>query len=586
MTSTKKDTQYLPGLDGLRAIAVIAIIIFHLNPKFLPGGFLGVDTFFIISGYLITTILLKEYRETGSVNLFKFYTKRIKRLFPAIWFLLVTLFAYCLLFEQSILHQLKKDIIAAFFYVSNWWYIFDKVDYFQALEPRPLQHLWSLAIEEQFYIFFPLILLVLLKKFSRRTAIITFTVLAVISAIWMAVLYHPGMQVSRLYFGTDTRLQTMLLGVLLAFIWPAFRLKREVPPAMRVTISAIGIINFVILLISFTQITEATGFLYQGGFFILGLITISTIASCVHPGSLLKQLLSLPFLTYIGRLSYSLYLWHFPVIVMVEHHFVKGQVPFYAYIIEIALTILFAWFSYEFIETPFRREGFSYFKPARLKTRWPVVLMLLALVGFSGYSFFQTETSEAPKVYTTQTMSDVTPPKLLGPVSWVDENSNGDEPQYEVKQYISPLFIGDSVLVDINQQLKEIYPNATIDGEVGRSIYKAIPLADQYSYLNKKDQIVVLGIGTNGDFEEVQLESLLAKFNKAKVYLVTARVPLYYESHVNQLMKEAAKNYKNVEVIDWYAVSSDHSEYFASDGIHLEYPGIQAMIKLLSDSIK
>ncbi|TDM02289.1 acyltransferase family protein [Macrococcus carouselicus] len=581
MTTLKKKTQYLPGLDGLRAIAVISIIIYHLNPKFLPGGFLGVDTFFIISGYLITSILLREYEETGSLNLFKFYSKRIKRLFPAIWFLLITLFTYCVLFEQSILFQLKKDIIAAFFYVSNWWYIFDDVDYFQALEPRPLQHLWSLAIEEQFYIFFPVALLLLLKKFSRRTAIITFSVLAIISAVWMATLYYPGIQVSRLYFGTDTRLQTMLLGVLLAFIWPASRLKKNPPLSMKATISIVGILNFVILLFSFNLVSESSGFLYQGGFFMLGLMTISTIASCVHPDSLLKSLLSLPLLTAIGRLSYSLYLWHYPIIVLVEHHFVKGQLPAYAYVIEIALTVLFAWFSYHFIETPFRREGLSYFRFNRMVNRLPIVVILLALLGFAGFNFFSEKTSIEPKVYIAQTTGNLSSPKILAPVKWTEETAESPD-----TQYLSPLFIGDSILVDINLNLKELYPNATVDGEVGRSIYKAIPLANQYSYLNKKGQIVVLFIGTNGDFEIAQLNQLLDKFDKTKIYLVTTRVPRDYESHVNSLMKEAASSRKNVEVLDWYAVSTNHPEYFAYDGIHLEYPGIQAMTDLFKSSIK
>lgn len=571
--------KYMPGLDGLRAFAVIAIIIFHLNPNWLPGGFLGVDTFFIISGFLITTILLREYKKNGRINLKSFWLKRFKRLFPAVFFMILVVFNFVLIFIPELLEQLKSDIIAALFYVSNWWYIFDEVDYFASFNPRPLEHLWSLAIEEQFYIFFPLVMMVMLSLKSKKVPFIYFSVLALCSGLWMVLLYHPSVQISRLYFGTDTRLQTIILGVLLAFIWPVDRLKVNPGRLIVFLISLFGICGLVTLFYLFFKVSETSSFLYQGGFFIIGLITLVIIASSVHPNSLLMRFLSLNILTTIGRYSYSLYLWHYPVIVLTNHFFVKGQIPLHAYIIEVILTIVFAIFSFKYVETPFRQEGLKYFFKLQSFARVASIVLLLSLTGYSAYQFVTYTAPKDKTIHMTTTHSTVPNPKQLNPVQINDTS----EPT--VHNYLAPLFIGDSVLVDIYPDLKVHFPNGTIDGEVGRSIYKAIPLADQYTMFNTSDSIVVLGVGTNGDFEENHLNNLLDKFNKAQVYLITTRVPLQYEKHVNTLMYNTANKRNNVHIIDWYEVSKGHPEYFAPDGIHLEYAGIQAMNQLINSEL-
>ena len=218
--------HYLPGLDGLRAIAVIGIIIYHLNTKWLSGGFLGVDTFFVISGYLITSLLLSEYYRNNSINLVNFWLRRFKRLIPAMMFVVTVVLIYTLLFKPELIISIKHDAIAAFFYVSNWWYIIQDVDYFNQFAVAPLKHLWSLAIEEQFYLFFPFILLGLLKFFKKRTTMIILLIISLLSLTAMIMIHMYTGNNSRVYFGTDTRLQTLLLGCLLAFIWPPFLLER------------------------------------------------------------------------------------------------------------------------------------------------------------------------------------------------------------------------------------------------------------------------------------------------------------------------------------------------------------------------
>lgn len=578
--------QYFPGLDGMRAIAVIAIIIFHLNPKWLPGGFLGVDTFFIISGYLITTLLIKEYESNESINLLHFWYKRIKRLLPPVLFMMFIVIQYIIFFDRELLYQVKKDMYAALVYMSNWWYIFDGLDYFQSLEPRPLKHLWSLAIEEQYYILFPFILLMLFKFLKKKSNIfMVFFIISLISMGVMWALFDPQKSISRIYFGTDTRLQTLLLGAMLALLWPAYKLKQHPPKYVVWLIDIIGLIGCAFLIRAFFVFTEHSANLFHGGLYVLGIFTLLFIMASVHPDTIISKVLSLPVLTWIGRYSYSLYLWHYPIIVLMQSHFIQGQIPWYVHVMALVLTLVMAIISYQLIEQPFRKRGLKTFIDVKNVKQFVTLLLSLYLLISTPYLVSTVKaaaTTNADKHVVTKTKSIAPAVKRVSPLT-VD-NGNGEETPTKSYPY-APLFIGDSVLVDINNEIKKVFPNATIDGEIGRSIYKAIPVADNYPEFNRKDGIVVLYLGTNGDFEDIQMNMILEKFKKAKVFLVTARVPRDYEAHVNQEMYQAAKKNKNVHIIDWYKVSQGHPEYFAPDGIHLEYPGVKAMNKIVTDEI-
>lgn len=570
--------KYLPGLDGIRAIAVIAIIIFHLNPKWLPGGFLGVDTFFVISGYLIAMLLINEYEKTGTINILQFWIRRMKRLFPPVLFMILIVIQYIIFFDQSLLYQLKKDVIAAVLYISNWWYIFDGLSYFESFEARPLEHLWSLAIEEQFYLLFPLILILMLNKWSKKNILLLFFVVSILSAILMSTLYDPAANVSRIYFGTDTRLQTLLLGVMCAFIWPAFKLKRDAPRILVVIIDFLGFIGLIVLMYSIYKLSEHSAFLFNGGFYVLGIFTLLIIMAAVHPSSIMSRLLGIKPLTVIGKYSYSLYLWHYPVIVLMQKHFVQGQVPIYIHISSVILTIVLAVFSYKLIERPYRLNGLKVFTIMSIKNFITVIVTLYLCI--STPYLLSVVKAEQPQMdhEITKTTSNIPDIKRISPLT-------PDETTEQIVKNSTPLLIGDSVLVDINNQLKEVLPNATVDGEVGRNIYKALNVADKYQAFNHKDGIVILFIGTNGDFQDVQMNILLSKFDKAQVFLVTSRVPKDYEAHVNEEMYKAARLYKNVHIMDWYEASQGHTEYFAPDGIHLEYPGSKRMVSLIYEAL-
>lgn len=577
--------RYLPGLDGFRAIAVTAIIIFHMNPNWLPGGFLGVDTFFVISGYLITALLISEYYITGEIDLINFWLRRIKRLIPAVLFMLTVILTYTAFFKPEIIFDIKKDTIAAFFYVSNWWYIFQDVDYFNQFAIAPLKHLWSLAVEEQFYLLYPILLLFLVKFKNQNFTFLILFIISLISLEMMFFLSNSEGNNSRVYFGTDTRLQTLLLGALLAIIWPPFSLKKNISKIQKYIIDLFGIIGLVILIYFFVTISDKDIWIYKGGFYLISFITLFIIASVVHPSGLFAKSLSNRLFVYIGKRSYSLYLWHFPIIEFVHSYFVAGQIPFYVYFLDIILMVTIAEFSYKFIETPIRKKGIKAFalSPFRYKKFIRTAILILLLIPtfllFNGNFDKYAEKHEEKKETSFTSKSQK---------NNIQEEKNIKEKEKQIDlNSIQPLLLGDSVMVDIGNVFQNKVPNAVIDGKVGRQLIDADQLIDEkYSHYSYKNQDVILELGTNGDFTESQFNQLIKNLGEANIYLVTVRVPKEYEQNVNNLIHKAGEKYKNVHVIDWHKESEDHPEYFAYDGIHLEYDGAKALSNLIIEKLK
>lgn len=606
-----KPKRYLTGLDGLRAVAVIAIIIYHLNPLWLPGGFLGVDTFFVISGYLITSLLIHEYRSKGTIDLGAFWIRRIKRLIPAVFFLICVVILYTLFFEPQIIKTIKHDSIAAIFYVSNWWYIFEETSYFEAGEPKPLMHLWSLAIEEQFYIIWPVIFLFLLKV-KKLQKYIPYIILGVTMVSLGLMIYFmvPNMDNSRVYFGTDTRAHTILLGVLLAFVWPPFNLKSETPKRYQQIIDITGVTSLIVLILFMIFTKDYSNWLYAGGLFLVTLLTLPAIAASVHPTSKLAHALSNPIMLWIGTRSYSLYLWHYPIIVFMNMHYVAGQIPLHIIVLQVIFTCIAAELSFRFVETPIRKQGFNFFKPSFntsrafiVKSSTSVILitgLLITLFGFYDHlhedvnkqSSFNTENG----TFFTSTPNEIAKDIKKHHKEFIDEKERiakekaekeekekkSQELADEFLQETSPLFIGDSLLVNIGSQIQSRIPNAVINGEVGRQMYEAVDLAkNKYQHFNNKDVNIILELGTNGDFSKEQLDEFIKVFDEANVYLVTTRVPRDWQNSVNKKMNAAEKEYENVTVINWYNASEGHVEYFEPDGIHLNHDGVESMVDLI-----
>nr|WP_208414600.1 acyltransferase family protein [Paenibacillus castaneae] len=346
----------MPGLDGLRAIAVLAVIAYHLNLDWVPGGLLGVTMFFVLSGYLITDILLKQLGHTKSIDLKTFFIRRARRLLPAMFSMMALVSIWLLISDSSRLLSLKGDIGSALLYISNWWLIFHEVSYFESFgPPSPFGHLWSLAVEEQFYLVWPLLLLFVIKFVPKRGKLALWTLaLAALSAGAMSLLYEPGVDPSRIYYGTDTRAFALLIGAALAVVWPSWKLSESLPSRSRITLDAIGTIGLIVIVLMISSTGEYDSFLYRGGMVLLAIATAAVVGALAHPASKLAQLIGNKVLTWIGVRSYGIYLYHYPIIVLTTPTAEMGELHAVRALIQVVLTFILAELSWRFVEEPIR----------------------------------------------------------------------------------------------------------------------------------------------------------------------------------------------------------------------------------------
>jgi peptidoglycan/LPS O-acetylase OafA/YrhL/lysophospholipase L1-like esterase len=348
--------RYMPGLDGLRAVAVLAVIAYHLDLGWAPGGLLGVGVFFTLSGYLITDLLLGQRDAFGHIRLGDFWLRRARRLLPALFLMLAIVVAWVTLFDRSQLSALRGDVAAAALYVSNWWNIIRDTSYFARFgPPPPLDHLWSLAIEEQFYLIWPWLLLLGLRYARGRYQMAGLTLAAAaVSAIVMALLYQPGVDPTRVYEGTDTRAFGLLLGAALAMVWPSRQLREDLSLGRRQLLNGAGVVGLVIIALLIWQTNEYSPFLYRGGIVLLSVATVLVVAALAHPASWLGPALGLAPLRWLGVRSYGIYLWHWPIIVLTTPTLQKG-VNLTLQILQVVATIVVAALSWRFVEEPIRR---------------------------------------------------------------------------------------------------------------------------------------------------------------------------------------------------------------------------------------
>ena len=368
----------------MRAIAVVAVMVYHANSDWLPGGFLGVEVFFVISGYLITLLLISEKERTSVIDMRQFWVRRARRLLPALFAMMIALTIWTALFERDALGKLRGDVIAAFFYVSNWYQIWTGAGYTASNDFAPLRHLWSLAVEEQFYLIWPLVMFALLRGGSRKIADISrYLVMAAVAiTVLMAVLYHPGpvgtpevtpeaywtifgreiSKVDALYLSTITRAGGLLLGAAFAMIWRPVALMRGPLRTKGRMLDGIALVGFVALAAMCWRMyligpDGADPWLFRGGFFVCAVATLMMIAAVTHERALTSRVLSIPVLLWIGTRSYGLYLYHWPIYQLIRN--IAGQkLNVREFVIAMILTCIVTEASYRFIETPIRKRTF------------------------------------------------------------------------------------------------------------------------------------------------------------------------------------------------------------------------------------
>ena len=606
-------SKYLPSIDSLRALAVLAVIIYHVDVNYLPGGFLGVDLFFVLSGYLISSLIIKEFRKTGTVNLYNFYIRRARRLLPAVYFMITVGLVVMVLFNEVLLRKSHLDAIFGYIYSSNWWYIFHKLDYFDSFGAQsPFKHLWSLAIEEQFYMIFPLLfLLVNGKKKSKdgtyklnKNFLYVVLGLILVSLIAHILLFDIN-NISRIYFGTDTRAFSLLVGVVGAILYPMERLHSKVTPQQNMIYSILSLVSIAGLITVMIYTSEYNTWLYRGGFLLVAILGLIVIISSGKQHTLMSKLLSFKPIVFIGKISYSLYLWHFPVLVLTTPVSEIGNPNIFFVILRIVLTFAVAIVSYVFVETPIRKLGFiNYiniiFKKIRKRPRKSRkiyigivgLVSILFLMGIFGKSvpFISTafvkemEANKETQFVNNGNNKDNNQEKSSD--SNKDNKENKDDKNNSDKKYSSVLVMGDSLTVDIGEKFQELYPGAVIDGKIGRQLYVAVEEAKSYSKYNNENSAIIFQLGTNGPFTESQIEELIKVFDKADIYFVNIKVPRAWEKTVNTALKEAQEKHSNVKLIDWYSVANSTKDLFEPDRVHLNQTGIAEMVTLIEKNLK
>lgn len=625
---------YLPGLDGLRALALIAVVLYHADLSWLPGGFLGVEVFFVLSGYLITSLLLAEWNQHDHIDLRAFWLRRARRLLPAVYVLLLVTLGFAVLFLPGEVARLRGDA-AAFGYVTNWYLVLAHRSYFEMVgRPPPLEHLWSLAVEEQFYLIWPLLFAAGMLRLRRRGMLIATIAGAAASTLLMAMLFRPDVDPSRLYYGTDTRAAELLAGAALAFVWepawlrgtaggPASKLIHWLSEATRapLLLDVVGIAALGALIWYFHWFGEYQPFLYQGGFALVALTTVLLIAVIVHPRArLVPRALSNKVMRWIGTRSYSLYLWHWPVFTITRPQL---DVPLQGIVLlalRLVLTIILAEASYRWVETPFRTgavgRAWRSFRDAegeqrrQLRVWWAgaagtslslAVVLCVAVVGAQ---------PPAPPSYLSS-LSSVHASSVGGgepgpsiPAASSARPSASAQPQSESPspspsqppastapaappKPLQVTAVGDSVMAGAAGVLQQEVGNLSVDAEIGMQTSKAIDLLRARRDSGQLGQVVVVQIGNNGVFTSGQFDDMMQVLSGVKAVLfVNVKVPRPWEGPNNDVLAGGVSRYPNAKLLDWRGISVDHPELFWDDGIHLRPEGQKLYADLIAGQVQ
>ncbi len=605
-----KKNRYITGFDGIRSLAVIGVIFYHLIPTSMQGGYLGVPVFFVISGYLITDLLRQEWQQNGKIQMKDFYIRRIKRLYPAMLVLLILSSAYITLFQRNLLNNLRGIVTSSLLYVNNWWQINHGMSYFDRFGGEsPFTHLWSLALEGQHYLIFPVIFVLLVKFVKRKNKI--FAILSIgglLSAILMGILYTPDVDPTRVYYGTDTRIFSVWVGSALAFIWPSMQLKSKIPSQAKRVLNASGILALVLLMLSFIYLGAQQPFVYYGGMYLISLVAAVLVAVTAHPGASLNRLLTNRFFTYLGKRSYGIYLYQFPVMIFYEAK-VKNIAnnSWMHVLIELFLILFMSELSYQLVEKPMR---YFNFRKLRIKVKEWLALPLknsrkitgivcalvtvIALVGITTAPSNQVDAAQE-KFQKDIAKNKEAAEKTKDQQNKVELGENAEEimatygltqAQLEEAYSTEVTAFGDSVMLGATIDLQQVFPQAIVDADVGRQLYQAAELLKSLREQGLLKDKVVLALGTNGTATEAQFDSIMATIGERQVYLVNVHVPTQrWQNEVNDLFNRMAEKYDNITLIDWYSESVNHEEWFREDSVHPDENGLTAYVSLIAKAI-
>jgi peptidoglycan/LPS O-acetylase OafA/YrhL len=583
--ATKRGIQYIPAIDGLRAVAVIAVILYHLGISWIPGGFLGVDLFFVISGYVITRLLLDSIQERGGLDLRDFYMARIRRLLPPLIFMIVVTSIVVGIWAPDTTKKFLTDAPFSIFGGMNWWLVFNEQDYFESSgRPPLLQHTWSLAVEAQFYLLWPLILLLVLKYFGKKVIPAAALMIAAISGVALMLVSFQldatnSSKVSHIYFGTDTHSIGLFLGAALAVSWIPQNFNLQVTRRAQDFIDGIGVFGFIGILATFALIDESEPTLYRIAFPLAGIFGTAILISIVHPASRFAPLLRNKVLLWIGERSYAIYLWHWVIFQISRPQVDLDGENWALFSLRILLVLAMADISLRLVELPIRSGAVAYWfggmkyrtKAVRRKQKLTLALSISILVITSAsVSVSAIMRVDKENQELLQSLKDADKP-IITPIE------NPANPGLWVT--------GDSVILGIRHILEMDHPIALINARVGRQAPELLEVMLRDGPMAPNSP-VVFNLGNNNALTRAQV---IAVFEAVKAapqrIVVNTAVPRPWRETNNELINEIAASYPNTVVVRWDQISEGRPEYFAPDGVHLVPAGARAYVAAITDNL-
>jgi peptidoglycan/LPS O-acetylase OafA/YrhL len=579
--ANERGIRYIPAIDGLRAVAVIAVMLYHLGFNWIPGGFLGVDLFFVISGYVITRLLLDSIQRSGGLDLRAFYVARVRRLLPPLVFMIITTTIVVGFWAPDTMRRFLGDTPFALFGGMNWWLVFRETDYFEAIgRPPLLQHTWSLGVEAQFYLVWPLILLLVLRYFGKNKIPGAALLIAAFSGIALLVVSlqidaASTTKVSHVYFGTDTHSIGLFLGAALAVSWIPQNLQETVTRKAQDFIDGIGIVGFLGIIAAFLFIDESDPTLYKVAFPIAGLCGCAILTSIVHPASRFAPILSSKPFVWIGERSYAIYLWHWVVFQVTRPEYDLEGSEWALYALRVLIVFALADISLRLVELPVRTGLVDYWfkgmkyrtKRVQMRQKAGVLLIVASLIGMTG-TVASSAIAKSDRQLTElkqqlETPVPSVPADTSNPGLWVT---------------------GDSVILGIRFELDSRQPIGLINARVGRQAHELLDVI-AHDKTNMSTSTIVLNLGNNNKLTEEQVAAIFEEIkNQPRIVVVNTAVPRAWRDDNNALIAQYATTY-GAYLVDWAAISNGHPEYFAPDGVHLVPAGVRAYVDAITTQL-
>ena len=573
-----QSTRHISSIDGLRAIAVTAVVLYHLGISWIPGGFLGVDLFFVISGYVITRLILDSINQSSALDLRAFYAARIRRIFPGFIFMVICTIIFIGVWAPEAIKRFLSDLPYALTGTINWLLVARNQDYFETIgRPPLLQHTWSLAVELQFYLIWPIILLTVLKYFGKKNIARIALIIAMISgtALFFVSLQLDqanAKQISHIYFGTDTHSLGLFLGAALAVSWIPQNLSANIEKRAQDVIDAIGVVGLLGLISVFLFIDQSNASLYRIAFPLAGIFGCLVIISLVHPASRFAPLISTAPFRWVGQRSYGIYIWHWVIFQVTRPSVDLSGQTWALYLARVLLVLALADISLRWVEIPFRQgvvqnwfRGMKY-RSAKVRLRQQLSVISSIVIALAITTSISVQAI---------TKSDQIANELLAP---------SDEPIKPIEDLASTTGLwvtGDSVILGIRSKLEAKQHISLVNARVGRQAPEllAVMRVDQTSV---PESPVVFNLGNNNALSEstvVEIFEILK--NQPQIIVVNTAVPRSWKDANNAIISSVAARYPNVIVIDWNKISTGRPELFAPDGVHLSPAGSDVYVDLV-----